>query len=66
MSKTGVFQFDQPLLSPSGFLTMHQLLTNVLYELNTLRKALVLFVVFFGGIWATKSIFFEIYRSLYG
>ena len=45
---------------------MHQLLTNVLYELNTLRKALVLFVVFFCGIWATKSNLFEIYRSLNG
>ena len=58
------YKWTLTILSPSGFLTMHQLLTNVLYELNTLWKALVLFVVFFGGIWATKSDFFEIY--LYG
>ena len=44
---------------------MHQLklLTNVLCELNTLLKALVLFVVFSCGIWATKNDFFEIFWS---
>ena len=45
------------LLSLSGFLTMHQLLTNICVS-SVLWKALVLFVVFFCGIWATRSIFF--------
>ena len=43
----GSFDLLIGLLSPSGFLTMHKLLTNLFYKLNTLQSALVLSLVFF-------------------